>query len=93
MQRIRNAEELKKLPAKWFKEEMRDLQTLKRRMVKKIWTRTQNIMTLESKRDMSPDDRKNVRVMEAEKKEFENDLLGMGRQEKEFHKACKEWFL
>ena len=93
MQRIRKAEELKKLPAKTFKQEMKDLQTLKRRTDKKIWTRDQSIMTLESRKGLSPADRKNLRIMEAEKTEFENDLLGIDLQEKQFHIACKVWFL
>ena len=93
MQRIRSVEELKKLSPKTFKREMEDLQVLKRRTKKKIWTRCQSLMTLESKRDLSPDDRKNIRRMEAEKKEFENDLMGMEQQGEKFHEACRSWFL
>jgi len=93
MQRIRSVEELKKLRAKTFKQEMNDLQTLKRRTDKKIWTRTQSIMTLESKKNLNHDDRKNIQRMEAEKKEFKNDLLGIEQQEVNFHEACRSWFL
>jgi len=46
MEKIRSVEELKKLTAKTFKQEMQDLQTLKRRTDKKIWTRNQSIMTI-----------------------------------------------
>jgi len=93
MEKIRSVEELKKLTAKTFKQEMQDLQTLKRRTGKKIWTRNQSIMTIESKRNMSHEDRKTVGRLEAEKKEFENDLLGIAIQEKAFHEACRSWFL
>jgi hypothetical protein len=94
MQRIRNAQELKKLPAKTFKQEMKDLQTLKKRTLKKVQVREENIMILNSDRHKStPDDRKNIQRMEAEKTEFENELLGFDMQEEQFHIACREWFL
>lgn len=94
MQRIRKAEELKKLPAKTFKQEMKHLQTLKKRTIKKIQVRDENILILNSDRHKkTPDDRKNIQRLEAEKIEFENDLLGIEQQEKEFHEACRNWFL
>lgn len=94
MQRIRKAEELKKLPAKTFKQEMKDLQTLKKRTVKKVQVRGENILILNSdRRQSTSDDRKNIQRLEAEKVEFENDLLGIDMQEKEFHEACRSWFL